>query len=353
MNTFGKFFRVAIFGESHGGNGRSELTGTPDGLERGKVSENGGGMLGVVMDGIPAGIALSTADFEEDLARRRGGGGVGTTPRREADTPEIVSGLYEGHTTGAPLAILFRNENTRSGDYAHLVQHPRPSHADLVAAQKYGGYNDPRGGGHFSGRVTLGLVAAGVVAKKIMGSGVYVSSEIIEVGGIRDRTKFESVIADAVRDGDSVGGVVECRASGVPMGLGEPFFDSVESVVAHLMLSIPGVKGVEFGSGFEGARQRGSENNDPIIDARGTTATNNAGGINGGITNGNEIVVRIAVKPTASIAREQQTWNFATGRVEGLMIGGRHDACIALRAAVVAEATLAIALVDLKKSCGA
>ena len=308
------------------------------------------------MDGVPAGIALSAADFEGDLARRQGGTGVGTTPRKEADAPEIVSGLFEGHTTGAPLTVLFRNENTRSGDYAHLVDHPRPSHADLVARQKFGGHNDPRGGGHFSGRVTLGLVAAGVVAKKVLGgnahgdytSSIRISSEIIEIGGSREPEKFESVIAAAIKEGDSVGGVIECRAAGVPAGLGEPFFDSVESVASHLMFSIPGVKGVEFGSGFEGARKRGSENNDPIVDASGTTSTNHSGGINGGITNGNEIIVRIAVKPTASIAREQQTYNFATGRVEPLVIGGRHDACIALRAAVVAEAALAIALADLK-----
>ncbi len=337
MNSFGRNFRITIFGESHGE------------------------ALGVVMDGVPAGMPLSAADFEQDLARRRGGSGTGTTPRREADTPEIVSGLYEGHTTGAPLTVLFRNENTRSGDYAHLVEHPRPSHADLVAAQKFGGHNDPRGGGHFSGRVTLGLVAAGVVAKKILfldthplknggytPKNIVFSSEIVEIGGCGDKNSFDEVIAAAVRDGDSVGGVIECRAAGVPPGLGEPFFDSVESVVSHLMFSIPGVKGVEFGSGFEGARWRGSDNNDPVVDAQGTTSTNNAGGVNGGITNGGEIVVRVAVKPTASIAREQQTYNFSTGRVEPLKIGGRHDACIALRAAVVAEAALAIALADLK-----
>jgi chorismate synthase len=206
----------------------------------------------------------------------------------------------------------------------------------------------------------LGLVVAGVVAKKMLffkatphinrggtNKNIEISSEIIEIGGSRNRTQFESIVAAAVKEGDSVGGVIECRATGVPAGLGEPFFDSVESVVAHLMFSIPGVKGVEFGSGFSGVTLKGSENNDPIIDTRGTTATNNSGGVNGGITNGNEIVMRIAVKPTASIARPQQTYNFATGRVETLEIGGRHDACIALRAAVVTEACLAIALADL------
>jgi chorismate synthase len=334
---------VTIFGESHGG------------------------ALGVVVDGVQAGMALSAADFEGDLARRQGwqreqgeqgkhGAGArsrpaGVTPRVEADAPEIVSGLCEGHTTGAPLTVLFRNENTRSGDYARLTDHPRPSHADLVAAQKYGGYNDPRGGGHFSGRVTLGLVAAGVVAKKMLGGGITISSEIIEIGGSRDSGRFESIISEAMKEGDSVGGIIECRATGVPTGLGEPFFDSVESVAGHLLFSIPGVKGVEFGSGFEGARRRGSENNDPIVDARGATATNHAGGINGGITNGNEIVFRVAVKPTASISRPQQSWNFASGRVEELIIGGRHDACIALRAAVVVEAALAITLAELR-GCG-
>jgi chorismate synthase len=323
MNSFGNRFRITIFGESHGP------------------------ALGVVMDGVPPGIALSEADFAPDLARRQGGRGPGTTPRREADTPEIVSGLHEGHTTGAPLAVMFRNANTRSADYAKLVDHPRPSHADLVAAQKYNGHNDPRGGGHFSGRVTLGLVAAGVVAKKILGERIRISSEIIEIGGSRNPAEYENVIEAAMKEGDSVGGVIECRATGVPAGLGEPFFDSVESVAAHLLFAIPGVKGVEFGSGFEGAARKGSENNDPIVDAAGTTATNHAGGINGGITNGNEIIARIAVKPTASISRPQQTFNLATGRTEPLTIGGRHDACIALRAAVVAEAALAIALADL------
>lgn len=326
MNSFGRNFRITIFGESHGE------------------------ALGVVIDGVPAGIALSAEDLEADLARRQGGSGVGTTPRREADAPEMVSGVFEGRTTGAPLTVLFRNANTRSGDYSHLVRHPRPSHADLVASQKFHGYNDPRGGGHFSGRVTLGLVAAGVVAKKILGDGVRLASEIIEIGGSREREKFEGIISAAVRDGDSVGGVIECRAGGVPAGWGEPFFDSVESVAGHLMFSVPGVKGVEFGSGFEGARTRGSENNDPITDARGATSTNHSGGINGGISNGSEIVVRISIKPTASIARPQQTYNFATDSVEALTIGGRHDACIALRAAVVCEAALAIALADLKRS---
>ena len=296
---------------------------------------------------MPAGIALSEEDFTADLERRRAGA-AGTTPRKESDTPHIVSGIYNGFTTGSPLTIEFLNENTRSGDYRNLTSHPRPSHADWVAQQKWGGYNDPRGGGHFSGRITLGMVAAGVVSKKILGEEVTFSTNIIEIGGSRDKEQWDAIISSAQQSQDSIGGVVECRVQGVKAGLGEPFFDSVESLAAHLLFSVPAVKGVEFGAGFEAARMRGSEHNDPIISADGTTATNHAGGIVGGITNGNEIVARIAVKPTASIAQPQQTLNLESGKVEELVIKGRHDVCITLRAAVVAEAALAIALADLK-----
>lgn len=299
------------------------------------------------IDGVPAGIALSEEDFTADLERRRAGA-AGTTPRKESDTPHIVSGVYNGFTTGSPLTIEFLNENTRSGDYRNLTIHPRPSHADWVAQQKWGGYNDPRGGGHFSGRITLGMVAAGVVAKKILGEEVKFSTDIIEIGGSRDKEQWDAIISSAQQSHDSVGGVVECRVQGVKAGLGEPFFDSVESLAAHLLFSVPAVKGVEFGAGFEAARMRGSEHNDPIISADGTTATNHAGGIVGGITNGNGIVARIAIKPTASIAQPQQTFNLESGKIEELVIKGRHDVCITLRAAVVAEAALAISLADLK-----
>lgn len=323
MNSWGDRFRLSIWGESHGQ------------------------QVGVSIDGVPAGIALSEEDFTADLERRRAGA-AGTTPRKESDTPHIVSGVYNGFTTGSPLTIEFLNENTRSGDYRNLTIHPRPSHADWVAQQKWGGYNDPRGGGHFSGRITLGMVAAGVVAKKILGEEVTFSTDIIEIGGSRDKEQWDAIISSAQQSQDSVGGVVECRVQGVKAGLGEPFFDSVESLAAHLLFSVPAVKGVEFGAGFEAARMRGSEHNDPIISADGTTATNHAGGIVGGITNGNEIVARVAVKPTASIAQPQQTFNLESGKVEELVIKGRHDVCITLRAAVVAEAALAIALADLK-----
>lgn len=322
MNSWGNRFRVTLWGESHGA------------------------QVGVTIDGVPAGIALAESDFEADLARRRAGA-AGTTPRKESDAPHIVSGLYRGFTTGAPLTVEFLNENTRSGDYASLASHPRPSHADWVAMKKFHGYNDPRGGGHFSGRITLALVTAGVVAKKILGSGVTFHTDIIEIGGSTDKESFADIIESARMDRNSVGGVVECRAEGVAAGLGEPFFDSAESLMAHLLFSVPAVKGVEFGSGFAAARMRGSEHNDPIIDAEGHTSTNHAGGIVGGITNGNAIVVRAAVKPTASISREQMTFNCASGQVDSLVIKGRHDVCITLRAAVVVESAVAIALADL------
>ena len=322
MNSWGNRFRVTLWGESHGA------------------------QVGVTIDGVPAGIALAESDFEADLARRRAGA-AGTTPRKESDAPHIVSGLYRGFTTGAPLTVEFLNENTRSGDYASLASHPRPSHADWVAMKKFHGYNDPRGGGHFSGRITLAIVTAGVVAKKILGSGVTFHTDIIEIGGSADKERFADIIESARMDRDSVGGVVECRAEGVAAGLGEPFFDSAESLMAHLLFSVPAVKGVEFGSGFAAARMRGSEHNDPIIAAEGHTSTTHAGGIVGGITNGNAIVVRAAVKPTASISREQMSFNCASGQVDSLVIKGRHDVCITLRAAVVVESAVAIALADL------
>lgn len=322
MNSFGTIFRVTIWGESHGAS------------------------VGVSVDGVPAGIALSAEDFAVDLARRASGR-RGTTPRHEADQPQIVSGVYEGRTTGAPLTVLFENANTRSGDYSNLVRQPRPSHADLVAQRKFDGCNDPRGGGHFSGRLTLGLVAAGVVAKRVLTEKVQFTTRIAEIGGCADESRFDEVIETAMRDGDSVGGVIECRIEGAGAGIGEPFFDSVESVIAHLLFSVPAVKAVEFGAGVEVAKRRGSENNDLITNAEGQTATNNDGGVNGGIANGNPIVVRVAVKPTPSISRPQMTYNFERGEVAELQIRGRHDACIALRAAVVVEAAASIALADL------
>lgn len=321
-NSFGEILRTTIFGASH--------------------AEE----VGVMMEGVPSGIALGAEVFTSDLDRRRPML-KGETPRREEDFP-IVEGLdNQGLTTGQTIRISFKNGNTRSGDYSKFVEHPRPSHADLVQRKKYGEGYDISGGGMSSGRMTVALVSAGVVAKQILGDVVF-STHLVEVGGCRDTEQFESIIANALTEGDSVGGVVECRVQGVDCGLGEPFFDSVESVVSHLLFSVPGVKGVAFGDGFDSASKRGSERNDMIVDGSGRTLTNNEGGVNGGISNGNDIVVRVAVKPTPSISKPQNTYNFATGAVEPLVVGGRHDACIARRAMVVVEAMVALALADLK-----
>lgn len=318
MNSFGRKFRVTIFGESHG------------------VA------LGVVMDGVPAGIPLDESDFTEDLMRRKSGA-RGTTSRKEDDLPRIVSGVFNGRTTAAPLTVMFTNNNTLSGDYANLREHPRPSHSDFVAGVKYHGQNDYRGGGHFSGRITLGLVAAGVVAKKMMPD-VRIAAAIKEIGG--RTSQIDQLIEQVLQRKDSVGGVIECRARGLPVGWGEPFFDSVESVVSHLVFSIPAVRGIEFGSGFAAARMFGSEHNDTITDSEGTTATNHAGGVVGGISNGNELIFRVAIKPTASISAPQKSYSFAEKEIQELVIKGRHDACIALRVPVILEAVTAIALAD-------
>jgi len=315
MNSFGNSFRVQIFGESHGP------------------------LLGIIIDGCKPGVPLTEADFMDDI-RRRQPGARGTTPRVEADQPRIVSGWFNGHTTGAPLTVVFDNLNTKSGDYDHILKQPRPGHADWVAMMKFNGFNDHRGGGHFSGRLTLALVAAGVVAKKMIGA-IRVSARLIEAGGNRD---IEAAIAKAIEDKDSIGGIIECTASPMPIGIGDPFFDSVESMLAHAAFAIPAIKGIEFGSGFGAAKMKGSEHNDRIISMDGKTDTNHAGGINGGLTNGNDLIFRVAVKPTSSTSQPQQTINLESGKVEELMIGGRHDTCIALRVPVVLEAVTAIVL---------
>ena len=343
MNTFGRKFRVSIFGESHGE------------------------AIGVVLDGVPAGLELSEEDFVKDIDRRRSGA-KGTTPRKESDKPQIVSGVFEGHTTGAPLTILFRNENTKSQDYSLFAAMPRPGHADLTAALKWDDCQDPRGGGHFSGRLTLPVVAAGVVAKKIIADATIlddtpcneISARIVELGGIPAETPtqegdpclsdiqktWQDAIDVAIKEGDSLGAVIECTVPDIDPGYGEPFWDSVESVLAHGVFSIPGVRGIEFGDGFKAAAMKGSQHNDPI-GADGRPVRNGAGGINGGITNGAPIVFRAAFKPTSSIRKAQETFNFATGKMDSLEVPGRHDVCFALRAPVVVEAVTAITLADL------
>ncbi len=278
-----------------------------------------------------------------DLERRKAGA-VGTTPRKEDDLPEIVTGCFNGFTTGAPLTIQFANKNVRSGDYSNLIKTPRPGHSDFVAYKRFEGFNDHRGGGHFSGRLTLALVAAGVVAKKLI-SPVAIQARLIQAGG---NPNIEEAVKNALEAGDSVGGLVECKANNIPLGWGEPFFDSVESVIAHLAFAVPAIKGIEFGSGFAAAGMKGSQHNDPILDDSGKTASNNAGGITGGLTNGNELIFRVAVKPTSSISVKQSTFSLESGKVEELEVKGRHDACIALRVPVVIEAITAIALADLK-----
>ncbi len=317
MNSFGQIFRISILGESHGP------------------------AVGIVIDGCPAGTDLSPADFEKDLGRRKSGA-KGTTARTEEDLPNLISGVFNGFTTGAPLTILFENRNVRSSDYSRMRDVPRPGHADFVASRKFGGFQDFRGGGHFSGRLTLALVAAGVVAKKLLGE-MDIQAALVEAGGIKD---VEKAVEQAIEMDDSIGGIVECTVKRVPVGLGEPFFDSLESHLSHIVFAIPAIKGIEFGSGFAASAMKGSEHNDNILDASGKTETNHAGGINGGISNGNDLVFRVAVKPTSSTSQVQRTMNMKSGKMEELEIKGRHDKCIALRVPPVLEAATAIVLAD-------
>ncbi len=318
MNSFGTIFRVSVFGESHGP------------------------AIGVTIDGCPPGIKLSTSDFADDL-RRRQSGSMGTTPRREPDMPEILSGVYNDHTTGAPLTLITRNSDTKSSDYEQFRKIPRPGHADFVAEKKYSGFADMRGSGHFSGRITWGLVAAGVIAKKVVNE-ITVKAELVMAGG---NPNIQEAVQKAVESNDSIGGIIECRIRNCSYGLGEPFFNSFESVLSHIVFSIPAIKGIEFGAGFAASAMKGSAHNDPFVDISGITSTNNAGGINGGITNGNDIVFRVAVKPTSSTGADQTTLNFKTGKMELLRVAGRHDTCIALRMPVIVEAAAAITVADL------
>lgn len=327
MNSFGTIFRISIFGESHGPS------------------------VGIVVDGCPAGIPLSAEDFVTDIERRKGGMQKGTTPRKEDDLPIFLSGLFNGKTTGAPLTIQFENNNTRSGDYEKLRSFPRPGHADFVASQKFGGHEDYRGGGHFSGRLTVCLVGAGVVAKKILflADNITCLATIREIGGDPD---IEQGLQKAIDAKDSVGGIVECVVQNLPIGLGEPFFNSAESLISHAVFAIPAIKGIEFGAGFAAAKMFGLEHNDPLENKSGKTTTNHAGGILGGITNGNDLVFRVVVKPTSSTPKEQQTLNIDTDVMETFSVKGRHDLCIALRVPVVLEAVAAFVLADMLLMAG-
>ncbi len=318
MNSFGRIFRVHIFGESHGE------------------------CVGITVDGCPAGLALLPQDLLPDLERRKGGKQKGATPRQEEDYPIFKSGVFNGKTTGFPITILFDNKNTRSEDYNKQRSFPRPGHADWVAHEKFGGNEDYRGGGHFSARLTTGIVAAGAIAKMLM-KGITIAASVTEIAGEKDLDKGLQKGIDAK---DSVGGIITCTVNGLPIGLGEPYFDSVESVLSHILFAIPAVRGVEFGTGFAAATMFGSQHNDAIEDASGKTKTNHAGGVVGGITNGNEIIFRLAVKPTSSTPKEQNSLNWDTGATENFSIKGRHDLCVALRAPVIVEAVTALVLAD-------
>lgn len=318
MNTFGNKFKIVTNGTSHGE------------------------FVGVYIYGCPADIALSLDDFTVDILKRKSGA-VGTTKRIESDIPNILSGVIDGKTTGEQIFISFDNKDVISKDYDKFNDIPRPGHADFINKVKYKGEKDLTGGGQSSGRMTLPLVAAGVVAKKIIPD-VKFDTKLIEVNGSKD---IESEVNKAVEENDSVGGIIECRISNLPIGFGEPFFDSVESMISHIVFSIPGIKGIEFGAGFQSAKMKGSDCNDVFIDEKGSTATNNAGGINGGISNGNEIIFRVAVKPTSSIGKSQRTFNFKTKEMTDLVIEGRHDVCFALRTPIIVENATAIVLADL------
>lgn len=323
MNSFGKAFRVTIAGES-----RSPA-------------------ILAIVDGCPPGIPLSESDFLKDL-RRRKPLAKGTTPRKESDLPKLLSGVYNGKTTGAPITIAFENDETSDKDYDLIKRYPRPGHADFTSQIKYQGFDDPRGGGAFSGRMTLTLVSAGVIAKKIL-AGIRIGAELIEAGGSEN---VEQAVAAAAKAGDSIGGIVECAASGVTVGLGEPFFDSIESAISAIVFSIPGAKAIEFGDHprdkyFNAGKARGSDYRDDIIEVSGKTRTNRDGGVCGGISNGNDIVFRTAFKPAPSSKIPIKTIDMQTGQPAEIKIPGRSDVCYALRAPVIVEAACAIALADL------
>lgn len=318
MNSFGRLFKVQIFGESHGV------------------------CVGIVIDGVTAGLPISENDVLPDLERRKGNLQKGTTPRKEIDYPIFKSGIFNGKATGFPITILFENNNIRSEDYDMQRNIPRPGHADFTAHQKFGGNEDYRGGGHFSARLTTGLVAAGAIAKKML-KNISINASVIEVAG---ETDIEKGLQKAIDSKDTVGGIVECKVEGLPVGLGEPYFDSLESLLAHIIFSIPAVKGIEFGAGFKATKMFGSKHNDAIENIQGKTITNNAGGIVGGISNGNEIVFIVAFKPAASTPKEQNSLNWHTEKMENFSVKGRHDLCVALRAPVIVEAATALVLAD-------
>ena len=349
-STYGEHLKLSIFGQSHGA------------------------AIGMTMDGIPAGLPVDEDVLQAFLNRRAPGQNDWSTPRKEEDRPELLSGVLNGFTCGAPIAAMIRNKNTRSGDYANLMDCPRPGHADYTAQIKYGGYQDVSGGGHFSGRLTAPLCIAGGLCKQWLEEyGIRVGAHIAAIAGVQDAAfdpmhpqldavgtdfpvlnaeagaKMREAVSAARMDLDSVGGVIECAVTGLPAGLGEPMFGGVESRIAQIVYGVPAVKSVEFGIGAEAANLRGSQCNDAFTVANGniSTLTNNAGGILGGITNGMPIVFRAAIKPTPSISRPQQSVSLSGGKEQELVVKGRHDPCIVPRAVPVMEAAAAIAMFDM------
>lgn len=358
-SAWGKSIEISIFGESHGEG------------------------IGVVLNGLPAGEPVDIDAIALQMSRRAPGQDKSATPRKESDTPEILSGVFDGHTTGAPLCAVIRNTNTRSGDYSSLKRLPRPGHSDYAASVRYKGYNDIRGGGHFSGRLTAPLVFAGAVCRQILSRrGVHIGGHVYAVGSVQD-TPFDPVhvtdeeldvlaskyfptiseealqamkqeIETARMNLDSVGGIVECAVTGLPAGLGSPMFGGVENVLSSILFGIPAVKGLEFGAGFAAAKMHGSENNDPYFynGDRVETETNNHGGILGGITTGMPVVLRAAFKPTPSIAQEQRTVDLTARENAHLAIEGRHDPCIVPRAVPAVEAAVAVGILNLMADGG-
>ena len=351
-STYGDQLKLSIFGQSHGA------------------------AIGMTLDGIPAGLPVDFSQLQAFLNRRAPGKNAFSTPRKEADAPEFLSGIVDGYTCGAPIAAIISNTNTRSGDYDNLKDCPRPGHADYPAQMKYKGFQDTAGGGHFSGRLTAPICIAGGLCKQwLEAKGIQIGAHLASVAGVADAPetldpidpqlnkinmlfpvvnleageKMQEAIAKAHNDGDSVGGVIECFITGVPAGLGDPMFDGIENKIAQIIYGIPAVKGLEFGSGFTGSESRGSENNDAytIQDSKVITMTNYAGGILGGITTGMPIVFRVAIKPTPSIAKMQKSISLSAMEPQELIVNGRHDPCIAPRAVPVVEAAAAIAIFDI------
>ena len=350
-STYGEHLKLSIFGQSHGA------------------------AIGMTLDGIPAGLPVDLDALQAFMNRRAPGNNAYSTPRKEVDKPEILSGIVNGYTCGAPIAAIIRNTNMHSSDYSNLKDHPRPGHADFTANLKFGGYQDVAGGGHFSGRLTAALCIAGGLCKQWLEQrGIQIAAHITAIGGIVDDPvfldwvhpdlsliglefpvlnaesgkKMQEAIAAARADGDSLGGLIECIATGIPGGIGDPMFGGMESRIAQIIYGVPAVKGLEFGSGFVGSYMRGSENNDSfaIVDNTIQTTTNHAGGILGGITTGMPLVFQVAIKPTPSITKEQDTVSLSTGENVKLKISGRHDPCIVPRAVPVIEAAAAIAIYD-------